>query len=63
MIQSIFSGNEERLAQYRLAAPRVVRFQREFEALLGYPLPKLCLTEEQLAIEIARVAKEERESK
>lgn len=56
-------GNEEQLAEYRLAAPRVVRFQREFEALLGYPLPKLCLTEEQLAIEIGRVAQGERESK
>ena len=25
-------GNEERLAEYRLAAPRVVRFQRKVEA-------------------------------
>lgn len=56
-------GNEERLAEFRLAAPRVVRFQREFEALLGYPLSKLCLTEERLAEEIARVVQGERESK
>lgn len=55
-------GNEERLAEYRLAAPRVVRFQRQFEAYLGRPLRVLCLTEEQLADEIGRVAREERES-
>lgn len=55
-------GNEERLAEYRLAPPRVVRFQRQFEALLGRPLPVLCLTEEQLADEIGRVARGERES-
>lgn len=55
-------GDEERLIEFGLAAPRVVRFQREFEELLGYPLPILCLTEEQLVNEIARVAQVERES-
>lgn len=54
-------GNEERLAEFQLAAPRVVRFQREFEALLGYPLAKICLTEEQLVAEIAHVAQGESE--
>ncbi|WP_019415652.1 energy-coupling factor ABC transporter ATP-binding protein [Paenisporosarcina sp. TG20] len=55
-------GNEQRLIEFGLAAPRIVRFQREFEELLGYPLPILCLTEEQLVNEIARVAQVERES-
>lgn len=55
-------GNDERLAEYRLAAPRVVRFQRQVEARLGYPLDRLCLTEEQLALEISRVVQRERDS-
>ena len=55
-------GNEERLAEYRLAAPRVVRFQRKVEAQLGYPLDRLCLTEEQLAVELSRTVRGERES-
>lgn len=54
-------GNEERLAEFRLAAPRVVRLQRKFEALLGYPLAQLCLTEEQLSVEIGHVVQGERE--
>lgn len=53
-------GHEERLAEYRLEAPRVVRFQRKIEALIRHPLAKLCLTEEELAIEIARDIREER---
>jgi energy-coupling factor transport system ATP-binding protein len=57
--QEIF-GNEERLAEYRLEAPRVVRFQRKIEALIKHPLAKLCLTEEELAEEIALVIREER---
>jgi len=57
--QDIF-GDENRLAKYRLEAPRVVRFQRKIEALIGQPLAKLCLTEEDLAIEIGHGIQEER---
>ncbi|MFX3674628.1 MAG: energy-coupling factor ABC transporter ATP-binding protein [Paenisporosarcina sp.] len=57
--QAIF-GDEDRLAQYRLEAPRVVRFQRKVEALIGHPLAKLCLTEEELATEIGHVIRGER---
>lgn len=46
-------GNEERLAGYRLEAPRAVQFQRKIESLLGQSLSKICLTEEMLAAEIA----------
>lgn len=46
-------GNEERLARYRLEAPRSVQFQRKIELLLGHSLSKVCLTEEVLAAEIA----------
>lgn len=53
-------GDEEFLNQYRLEVPRVVRFQRKIEALIGYPLGTLCLTEEELAVEIARVTREGR---
>jgi len=56
-------GNEERLAEFRLAAPRVVRFQRKIEALLRFPLAKLCLTEEQLVAEIASAVQGESEPK
>ena len=55
-------GNEERLAEYRLAAPRVVRFQRKVEAQLMYQLDRLCLTEEQLALELSRTVRGERDS-
>jgi len=54
--------DEQRLAEFRLAAPRVVRLQRKFEALLGRPLDKLCLTEEALAVEMGRVVRGERDS-
>jgi len=55
-------GDDKRLAEYRLSAPRVVRLQREFEAVLGAPLAKLCLTEEELAVEMGRIAELERDS-
>ena len=50
-------GNEDKLAEYRLAAPRVVRLQRKFEALLDHPFSKLCLTEEELAVEMGRMVR------
>jgi len=51
-------GDEEKLATYRLGLPRSVRFQRDFEKLIGRSLPKMALTEEILAEEIAKVAAE-----
>jgi len=54
-------GDELSLAAYRLSAPRVVRLQRRFETLLGYPLDKLCLSEEQLAFEMGTIVRKERD--
>lgn len=50
--QDIF-GNEQLLAKYRLEPPRVVKFQRQVEKMLGKQLTKTCLTEEELALEIS----------
>ena len=52
-------GDEEKLASYRLGLPRSVRFQREFEKLLGRSLSDIALTEEQLAEAIASAATKE----
>ncbi|GGG29392.1 energy-coupling factor transporter ATP-binding protein EcfA2 [Lysinibacillus alkalisoli] len=46
------------LKKYRLEPPRIVRFQEKVEQLLGKALPKVCLTEEELAQTIADVLKE-----
>ncbi|MDW0110021.1 energy-coupling factor ABC transporter ATP-binding protein [Sporosarcina aquimarina] len=50
--------NAEELARYRLELPRTVRFQRDFERLVGRELPYAALTEEQLAEMIAELARE-----
>ena len=49
------------LEQYRLELPRIVKFQQKMEKLIGKKLSKICLTEEELAKEIARAVKGERE--
>ena len=51
-------GDEEKLASYRLGLPRSVKFQRDFEKLIGRSLPTLALTEEKLAEAIAKAAEE-----
>ncbi|WP_332649190.1 energy-coupling factor ABC transporter ATP-binding protein [Lysinibacillus sp. 54212] len=51
-------ADAETLQQYRLELPRVVRFQRKIERVMDVRLAKVCLTEEELAAEIARVVKE-----
>ena len=51
-------ANEQTLKQYRLELPRIVRFQHKLEELFGTKLSKVCLTEEELAIEAARFLKE-----
>lgn len=51
-------AEKELLQQYRLELPRVVRFQRKIEQMMNVQLAKVCLTEEELAAEIARVVKE-----
>lgn len=58
--QEIF-GNEERLLDYRLELPQCVKFQKKVEQMMGKKLPTICLTEEKLAEELARLMKEERE--
>lgn len=52
-------ADTETLAKYRLEPPRIVRFQRQVEAMMKQSLAKTCLTEEELAVEIARAIKEE----
>ncbi len=50
----------ETLKQFRLEPPRIVRFQQKVEKMINTPLAKVCLTEEELAIEMARLLREER---
>ncbi|MBO2536435.1 energy-coupling factor ABC transporter ATP-binding protein [Rummeliibacillus suwonensis] len=58
--EEIFSNAEE-LVNYRLELPHVVRFQHQLEQKMGRKLPKLCLTEEELAKTIAQLLREERD--
>lgn len=51
-------GNEEMLKGYRLELPRIVKFQRRLERLMGVQFAEVCLNEEELAKEVARVVKE-----
>lgn len=53
----------ETLMKYRLEPPRIVRFQQRVEKLIGETLPKVCLTEEELAIELAQAVKKGRDQK
>ncbi|MEG0473276.1 MAG: energy-coupling factor ABC transporter ATP-binding protein [Solibacillus sp.] len=48
------------LAKYRLEPPRVVRFQHKVEQMIGKKLSKVCLTEEELALELGQAIREER---
>jgi len=52
-------GDEARLATYRLGLPRSVKFQRNFERLIGRKLPSIALTEEKLSKAIVKAAVEE----
>lgn len=54
-------GDIETLEKYRLEPPRVVKFQLQVEQMMGKTLGRLCLTEEDLATEIASAVREERE--
>lgn len=57
--QEIFK-DVETLKNFRLEPPRIVRFQQKIEKMINKSFSKICLTEEELAIEIARVLREER---
>lgn len=48
----------ESLAKFRLEPPRIVRFQQKIEQMIGKKLTKVCLTEEELAIELGQVVRE-----
>ena len=50
-------ANAETLQTYRLQLPRIVKFQHQVEKMMNMKLSKICLTEEELADEIARVVK------
>ena len=54
-------ADSEMLAKFRLEPPRIVKFQRRVEKLIGQPFSKVCLTEEELAEEIGRVVRKERD--
>ncbi len=49
------------LEKYRLELPRIIKFQQKVENLIGKKLPKICLTEEELALEIAHAINRERD--
>lgn len=49
----------EQLASYRLQLPRTVKFQRDFERLVGQTLPEVALTEEKLAALITDLARKQ----
>lgn len=50
-------ADAETLQTYRLQLPRIVKFQHRVEKMMNMKLSKICLTEEELADEIARVVK------
>lgn len=50
----------ETLKSFRLEPPRIVRFQQKVEQMIGQPFSKVCLTEEELAAEIAQLLREGR---
>jgi len=52
----IFS-DAAKLAEYRLEVPHIIQFQKRVEQRLGFSLPKLCLTEEELAETLAQAVK------
>jgi energy-coupling factor transport system ATP-binding protein len=52
----IFS-DAAKLAEYRLEVPHIIQFQQRVEQRLGFSLPKLCLTEEELAEALAQAVK------
>ena len=58
----IFSDSDT-LEKYRLELPHIVRFQRKIEQLMKKPLNKICLTEEELAAEVAHALREGRDAK
>lgn len=49
------------LESYRLELPHIVRFQQKIEAMMNQKLPKICLTEEELAKEVAQALREGRD--
>lgn len=58
--REIFS-DAKTLENYRLELPNIVRFQQKIEKMLNQKLSKICLTEEELAEEVARAIGEGRE--
>lgn len=50
-------ADAETLQTYRLQLPRIVKFQHQVEKMMNKKLSKICLTEEELADEIARIVK------
>lgn len=58
--RKIFSDRQT-LAQFRLEPPRIVRFQHQVEKMMGKTLEKVCLTEEELAVEIGQAIPKGRE--
>lgn len=59
--REIFADSKT-LEQYRLEPPHIVRFQAKIEQLMNQPLSRICLTEEELADEVARALREGRDN-
>ena len=53
----ILFADEDTLKQYRLQLPRVVKLQKRLEKQMETAFSKICLTEEELAKEVARSIK------
>ena len=54
-------GDSETLAKFRLEPPRIVRFQRQVEKMMGQTLPAVYLTEEALALALGQAIRKGRD--
>lgn len=57
--REVFS-DAEKLAEYRLEVPHIIRFQKSLEQRLGRKFNRLSLTEEEMAAEIGQLIRQER---
>ena len=55
--EEVLFADEDTLKQYRLQLPRVVKLQKRLEKQMETAFSKICLTEEELAKEVARSIK------
>ncbi|MBQ0137885.1 MAG: energy-coupling factor ABC transporter ATP-binding protein [Kurthia sp.] len=58
--REVFS-NADKLKEYRLEVPHIIQFQKTLESRLGIEFDRLSLTEEEMAIAIGQVVRQERD--